>query len=161
MMKSNLELVQELFESQINSLNEKVDDKFDSLTDKIDSNNQHTVELLNLIREQTTKTNGRMTIAEGEIRELNSANDKHVVNCPRLRDIVNINDKIDKLNEENLILKIWNKYPKQLLTFFVAAIIITLVTLSYTVYVIHKTIKEVKVEQVLQNDRLTDEIDKQ
>ena len=99
------------------------------------------------------KTNGRVTDLENEVDTIKIGEVQHLVNCPRLHDIVDINKKIDQLNEENLILKIWNKYPKQLLTFFIAMIVVILVTLGYTVLQIHKTINEVRAEQVTIDER--------
>ena len=129
------QLVRELLETKISGLEEKMDIQ-----------NRNVMEMLSIIREQTTKTNGRVTKVEDDIKNLTSIENKHVVNCPRISDIEKINTKLEKMDEDALIVKIFNKYPKQLLTLVVALVIIALSTIGYTVYQVHTTIKEIQVE---------------
>lgn len=129
-------LVQQLLDSKLKNLNDKIDANNRNLSDKIDSNNAHVVELLSFIKEQTTKTNGRVTKTEDDIKKLNILDSQHIANCPRVKDIEKLENKIQVMDDNNLIVKIWNKYPKQLALLVIVGVIITLGTLGYTLYTI-------------------------
>ena len=135
MMKSNLELVQDLVESRLDGLNEKLDTNNKNLADKIDTNNKHVVQMLNLIKEQTTKTNGRVGKAEDDIKKLILLEGEHVKDCPISKDVEKLELKVQKMDDANLIVKIWNRYPKQLALLIIVGVIITLGTFGYSIYV--------------------------
>lgn len=132
-MKNNLELIQEVIEVKLESINQK-----------IDINNNNVVELLSFIREQTTRTNGRVTVLESRVNHLIEDENKHMLTCPRISDIKELSVKFDQFSEENFIVKVVNKWPKQVLGIIVAGVIITLITLSYGLYQGYEVMAEVK-----------------
>jgi len=134
-MKNNLELVQELLETRLISLNEK-----------IDSNNNHMLEVLGFIREQTTKTNGRVTTLELRVPEIISDENKHILNCPRITEIQKLEEKLEKFNDDNFIIKVINKWPKQVIGVIVVSIILTIIATGYSIYQGHEMITEIKTE---------------
>lgn len=139
-MKNNLELVQELLETRLNSLNEK-----------LDINNKNMLEVLGFIREQTTKTNGRVTSLELRVNEIISDGSKHVLNCPRIHEIEKLEEKLEKFDDENFIVKVLNKWPKQVIGIVVVTIILTLLAMGYSVYEGHEVITEIKTEMSKNN----------
>jgi hypothetical protein len=128
-MKNNLELVQDMLETRLDSLNEK-----------IDTNNKNLLEVLGFIREQTTKTNGRVTALEIQVHTVVLDESRHVINCPRIVDIQKLDEKLDKFAEENFIVKVFNRWPKQIITGFVITVIITMLTTAYSLYQGHLVI---------------------
>ncbi|MCX6222494.1 MAG: hypothetical protein NTZ69_16100 [Bacteroidia bacterium] len=85
------------------------------LSDKIDTNHKHTFLLLEAIREQTTKTNGRVNTMEVKLWEVVRDEASHVINCPNV-------PLIKALQDENQEIRIIKKYPKValgILVFFV------------------------------------------
>lgn len=145
-MDKDIEYVKELLENQLDSLSEKIDTNNKNINEKIDSNNQHVMEILHYIREQTTRTNGRVSKAEDEIRRLSEIDTKNLINYPGKEEIKKINEKLAIIDEQNLIVKVWNKYPKALFTGVVVAVLITMGTLAYTLISVHSMIQKVKSE---------------
>lgn len=85
------------------------------LSEKIDTNHKHTLLLLEAIREQTTKTNGRVNTLEVKLWKVVEDEAKHVINCPNV-------PLIQALQDENQEIRIIKKYPKValgILVFFV------------------------------------------
>lgn len=152
MAKTNLELVQEMFELKLNNLNDKLDVNNKNLIDKITADNKHFSELLFLIKEQTTKTNGTVSRHEQDIKELVARYNSHLLTSATVEDIEQLEQKIEKLNEENFILKVWNKYPKALVTIIVVTVLVSLATLGYTMVTVHNALRDIKtVEKIEQN----------
>jgi len=131
----SLDFVKELFETKLNSLNEK-----------IDTNNKHVVEMLKLIKEDTGETNGKVMKVDRELRQLSSDYQQHLINSATMVHIGEINKKIENLNEENFIIKVWNRYPKQLLTIIVITVLLTITTLGYTMVSVHNALNKLKTE---------------
>ena len=163
-MKSNLELVQELLEDKLNNLNEKIDinnstlaDKIDvnnkNLLDKVDTNNHNVLELLNFIREQTTKTNGRVLRAEDDIKALFKLQSQHYTACPNAAElrkaIDSVEERVIQVEKDSFVLKIWNKYPKQATLGILTSLLIFVGGLGYGIYEIHKAIKDIETNKVL------------
>lgn len=134
-MKNNLELIQELLEIRLTSLNEK-----------IDTNNNHMLDVLGFIREQTTKTNGRVTALELRVNEVISDGSRHVLNCPRITEIQKLEEKLEKFNDDNFIIKVINKWPKQVIGIIVASVILTLIAVGFSIYQGHEVVTEIKTE---------------
>lgn len=137
LMKNNLELVQELLESRLDSLNEK-----------IDINNKHIVEVLSYIKEQTTRTNGRVTILETKVNEIIINESKHIMSCPRITDIKELEQKLDTFAEENFIIKVLNRWPKQVVGVIIAGVIITMCVAAYSIYQANDAITQFKHELI-------------
>lgn len=144
MSKSNLELIQEVFETKLNGINEKIDANNKNLTDKIDTNNKYTIEILTIIKDQTIKTNGNVARHDRELKDFNNKYTEHVLTSATLDQIVEINKKIDKINEENFIVKIWNRYPKALLTIVVISVLLSMATIGYTMITVHTAMRNIK-----------------
>lgn len=134
-MKNNLELIQELLETRLNSLNEK-----------IDTNNKNMLDVLGFIREQTTRTNGRVTTLEARVLTLITDESKHVLNCPRINEIQKLEEKLEKFDNDNFIIKVINRWPKQVIGIIVASVILTLVAVGVSVYQGHEVVTEIKTE---------------
>ena len=139
-MDSNIDHVKELLNTRLNSLNEK-----------IDSNNTHVVELLNLIKTDTGKTNGKVMMLDTELKALTSEYQQHLINSANIVHIKDLQDRIDKINEDNFIVKVWNKYPKQLLAIIVLMVLLTLGTFGYTMVNVHNALNKFKTESAQTN----------
>jgi len=144
MAKSNLELVQDLFESRLNSLNEKIDNNNTALTNKITTDNQHFIELLTIIKEQTTKTNGRVTFLEYELKNLDSKYTTHLITSATNLDIKEINQRINEMGESNFLVKVLNRYPRQFIMIIVVSVLISIATIGYSIITIKSTISDIK-----------------
>lgn len=97
------------------------------LCEKIDTNHNHTLLLLEAIKEQTTKTNGRVNTLELKLWEVVKEEANHVINCPNV-------PLIQALQDENQEIRIIKKYPKialGILIFFVLSALFT-VYLGYS-----------------------------
>jgi len=137
-MKNNLELVQELLESRLNSLNEK-----------LDINNKNILEVLGFIREQTTKTNGRVTLLELQLNEVIINESKHSINCPRIVDIKKLEDRITKFDEDNFIVRVLNRWPKQVIAIIIGGVIITMFIAGVGVWQGYKVVQDIKSELIV------------
>lgn len=153
-MSDNFVLLRELLETKMEHLNEK-----------IDIHNNHVVERLDFIKEQTAKTNGRVLKAEEEIdniyMEFNKIETNHLLNCPKSTEIESMHLKIEKINEENLIVKVFNKYPRQLLSILVITVILSMLTMGYTAYKVRDTVRKIKSSEVITKNELPKEVDRQ
>lgn len=129
----NLQLVKDLLETRL-----------DALDEKIDTHNNHTVKLLNLIKVETSKTNGRVNKLEENLTKIKLEQKDHVINCPRLKDITLLNDRINRIEDENFIIKVWNRYPKQLLTVVIVTVALAIGSIGYTLLQVHSTMGKIK-----------------
>ena len=78
-------------------------------------------EKLDYIKEQTTKTNNRVSDIEGRVSEVEDEAIKHPTNCPQVA-------KIEGINKELEVYRVIKKYPKLalfLIALFVVGIIIS------------------------------------
>jgi len=150
MSKTNLELVQEVVEAKLNNLDNKIDTNNKNLTDKIDTNNKYVLELLTVIKEQTFKTNGKVISLDSELRGLTSSYNKHLLTSVSLNDINQIKNQIDQINDENFILKVWNKYPKALISIIVVATLVSIATLGYTMITVHNAIRQLNITEQIE-----------
>ena len=137
MMKNNLELVQELLENRLDSLNEK-----------IDSNNKNILDRMELIYQQTLKTNGRVTKHDDVINKLITDESNHFNTCPRIKAIEEINTKIEKIDSDNLEVKLIKKYPKMFIMGIVVAVLIIIGTVGYSVLEMHLMVKNVQQTEI-------------
>ena len=64
------------------NVKEIVDAKIDLLSARLDSNFVDIKKDLEFIKDQTVKTNGRVTATEGKVRHLEALNDKKELVCP-------------------------------------------------------------------------------
>jgi hypothetical protein len=72
------------------------------------------------IKEQTTKTNSRVSHVEDEIVSLKLADANHVINCP-------ISSRVDKIDDDLMEVRVAKKYPKLTILIVAIAIIVTLI----------------------------------
>ena len=151
-MDDNLSLVQKMFENSITALNEKIDLNNRNLTDKIGTNNERILDLLGSIKYQTTKTNGRVTSLEGDVKQLTATYNNHLVTSVPLSEIEKINKRIDEESEQNFIVKVWNRYPRQILTVITVSVLMALATIAYTLYSVRNIVKNVKDVETVQTD---------
>jgi len=80
-------------------------------------------EKLDYIKEQTTKTNSRVSDVEGRVSEVEDEVIKHPTNCPQVA-------KIEGINKDLEVYRVIKKYPKLvlvLIAIFVIGIIISAV----------------------------------
>ena len=131
-MKNNLELVQELLEMRLGSLN-----------DKLDSHNKNMLDILGFIREQTTKTNGRVTALESRVVTLITDESKHVLNCPRIHEIEKLEEKLEKFDNDNFIIKVVNRWPKQVMAVIIVGVMLTILAAGYSVYQGHEMLTSI------------------
>jgi len=93
----------------------------------LDSEFKRIHETLGYIKEQTTKTNSRVTHLEDAVIELRLADSTHIINCPLGIEVKNIKEGVkenkDEIDKELLEYKFFKKYPKMIL------IIIALISL--------------------------------
>ena len=144
MSKNNLDLIQELFESKLDSLNDKIDTFNRTLVEKIDRNDMHSRELLLGIKSETSKTNGTVIRIDNDLKELTKSYNNHLLESASTEDIKEITRRIDKIDDDAFIVKIFNKYPKQLVVLFVATVLMSLATLGYTMITVQNVLKDVK-----------------
>lgn len=118
-----------------------LEEKFGGLTKHIHAQFENVHETLGAIKEQTTKTNGRITELESQLTELDKAFTIHPVNCNSAQEIKDIKKDL----EEYRIIK---KYPK------VALLVIAFFVLT-TAISIYQAVKAsqqlVKTEQSIKN----------
>lgn len=146
--KTNLDLVREVIEEKLSSLNQKIDSNNRNLVDKITSDNKFFSEVLHRIEGQTTKTNGTVIRHEQDIKELVARYNAHLLTSATLKDIKELENKIEKINEENFIIKVFNKYPKALVMIIVTFVLISIASLGYTMVTAHNMFNSIKTEQI-------------
>ena len=109
-------------------------------------------ETLSAIKEQTTKTNSRVSRLEDAVIDLKLADSKHVLNCPVVPDVANMKKSIqetkENMDKELLEYRFFKKYPKVIV--FIIAVIAGVV--MYRTF-----IKEPSLQETLQ-EKLTTEI---
>jgi hypothetical protein len=125
------ELINEKFNSvdeKFKAVNEKMDEKFRSVHLQINTEFEITNDRLDKIEIQTTRTNGRVT-------QLEKDEISHLVTCPvsgKLetlatkieKDIDNLYEEIEVVNNELLEYKFWKKFPTISLIGVVVAVIL-------------------------------------
>jgi hypothetical protein len=135
-------------------LNTKLDLTYKNLSEKIDSNNKNVMLELSFIKEQTTRTNGRVTKSESSIQQLFKNNLERHTTCPGLLDLkskgVIMENRVNKLDEDNFIIKVINKYPKQIIILIAMAVLLTVSSAGYTMLKFQSAINDMKsVEQII------------
>ena len=98
-----------------------LEEKFSGLSSHINAQFENVHERLEVIKEQTTKTNSRVNHLEDEVDILRDKLVAHPVECSKAKDI-------DTLKEDLIEYKFIKKYPKLtaiLLAFFVVALLIS------------------------------------
>lgn len=98
---------------------ELLDNKFEHLLSKMQDNFTIINTKLTSIDEQVKKTNGRVTVVEKDITELEKKEIKHFVNCPQAK-------KIGEIEDELMEYRVFKKYPKFFIVGFIALIILVL-----------------------------------
>lgn len=155
--KTNLELVQEVVEAKLNNLDNKIDINNRNLAEKIDTNNKHILELLSRIEQQTIKTNGNVIRHDREIHDISNIINSHILTSLTNDDInkklSDFDKKIEIINEENFIVRIFNKYPKALVTGLVILVISGILSLGYTVIIAHNTYQDMKKVEKIEVDK--------
>ena len=91
-----------------------IDEKFKGLTTLMNAQFQNIHERLDEIKEQTTKTNGRVT-------QLEKQDLTHVLRCPQTA-------KIDQINKDLEDYRFIIKYPKVFIAGLVVVVLLTLAT---------------------------------
>ena len=112
-----------------------LNERFEGLAKHINAQFENVHERLEVIKEQTTKTNSRVNHLEDDVDTLREKLVAHPVECSKAKDI-------DTLKEDLIEYKFIKKYPKLtaiLLAFFVIALLIS----AYgTFSTIHSNIKD-------------------
>lgn len=158
---TNLELFSKLLDSRIDNVNEKIEltnqatlSKIDSMLDMLQMSNDNIANQLSYIREQTTKTNGRVNKHDERIEDLYKKEANHLINCPHVEEfrtgISKMNERVNKVEEDNFIVKVFNRYPKQvllILTFFLASTIIAVSLGLYNTYTMIKDMQKIEISE--------------
>ncbi len=130
------------------TLKELLSSKIDSLEQKIQDNHTLQTEISKNILEQTKKTNGRVNKLEDKVEVLQSANIRHIMNCPRLPEIKKLDDKISELDESLLEFKMIKKNPKLFIAILSVSILIFIGSVIYSLYEIHSLVVDVQSDMV-------------
>ena len=130
------------------TLKELLSSKIDSLEQKIQDNHTLQTEISKNILEQTKKTNGRVNKLEDKVEVLQSADIRHIINCPRLQEIKKIDDKILELDESLLEFKMIKKNPKLFIAILSVSILIFIGSVIYSLYEIHSLVVDVQSDMV-------------
>ena len=121
-----------------------LEEKFSGLSSHINAQFENVHERLDVIKEQTTKTNSRVNHLEDDVDILRDKLVAHPVECSKAKDI-------DTLKEDLIEYKFIKRYPKLtiiLITFFV----ITLLISAYgTFSTIHSNIKDKDLRKTVDN----------
>ena len=121
--------------------------QFTAVNEKIETNHAHQLELLSKIETQTTKANDRVNDHDKRLNDFAVEESRHMINCPRMADIKAINEEIKILRTENELWRIAMKYPKAAIGIIALSVIVTFVTVGYTLLEMHTMIKDFKIEQ--------------
>lgn len=152
MAKTNLEYVQENLETKLDGLNEKVELSIKHLSDKIDLNNKNLMSFLEVIDGKVTKTNGRLLKAEADIQDLYKKEITHSIECPRAKEfkdgIADLSHKLDKNEEDNFIIKVISRYPKQIGFGLLVYGVLTIGAFVVGVYEFKQALSMLKIEQI-------------
>ena len=130
------------------TLKELLSSKIDSLEQKIQDNHTLQTEISKNILEQTKKTNGRVNKLEDKVEVLQSADIRHIINCPRLQEIKKIDDKILELDESLLEFKMIKKNPKLFIAILSVSILIFIGSVIYSLYEINSLVVDVQSDMV-------------
>jgi len=130
------------------TLKELLSSKIDSLEQKIQDYHTLQTEISKNILEQTKKTNGRVNKLEDKVEVLQSADIRHIINCPRLQEIKKIDDKILELDESLLEFKMIKKNPKLFIAILSVSILIFIGSVIYSLYEINSLVVDVQSDMV-------------
>jgi len=97
-----------------------LDERFKGMGSLINAHFHDLSSEITVIKEQTLKTNSRVNHIEDDIKELEKADIKHVVDCPVL-------PKVQKIEDDLMEYKLFKKYPKAGITVLVIAVILVLI----------------------------------
>jgi hypothetical protein len=120
------------------------------MTDQVDyrkfleSEFKHIRTELTYIKEQTTKTNSRVSHLEDDIVSLKLADVNHVVNCP-------INPKVDQIKDDLEEYRVMKKYPR--LAIILIAVFVCATIFSY--FEIRSSQKQMQSEIRLNNELMS------
>jgi DNA integrity scanning protein DisA with diadenylate cyclase activity len=117
---TDVQLLSQLFDEKLKGIHVKMDAEFSVLNLQ-----------LSQIKEQTTKTNNRVTHIEEDIVDLQEKGLTHIIECPNTKDIKDLN--VD-LREYRML----KKYPKIAIGIIVVASIMILLTTFEFQYKISK-----------------------
>jgi len=95
----------ELFNVRFDSLTTLMNARFIALEDKLE-----------IIHQQTLKTNGRVTLAEGKITQLEKDGITHYVECP-------VKAEVTDMKKDLLEYSFFKKYPKVLIGIIIVAML--------------------------------------
>jgi DNA integrity scanning protein DisA with diadenylate cyclase activity len=107
---TDIKLLSELFDEKLRGIHAKIDAEFTVVNLQ-----------LSQIKEQTTKTNNRVNHIEDEISLLQTKELSHIIDCPNVK-------KIDDLNVDLREYRILKKYPKIALAFIAGACLFVILT---------------------------------
>jgi hypothetical protein len=93
-----------------------LDAKFDAVHEKLDS-----------IEEQTKKTNGRVSILENQVGELQIKGVKHIIECP-------VKPIVEKMEEDLSEYRFFKKYPK----IAIGILVVFMFIFSFSIYETYK-----------------------
>lgn len=127
-------------------LKEFIEVKIDAIYDIIEAKHELQMVISKNTLEQATKTNGRVTKLEDQVKKVIEDENRHIVNCPRLPDIAKINDDITQIKREGELWRIALKYPKTALGIIVVSVVITLCVGGYSLLEMHKIVTDLKIE---------------
>lgn len=165
-MDGDIALIKELLESQISNIHEKIETSNKNLVDKIDSSNRNVMTELSYIKEQTTRTNGRVNKHDDQIQKLFQNNAERHATCPGLEDvrseIKEMDKKVNKIDEDNFFYKIVNRYPKTailVITINVIMMLASIATAGYAMIRFRNTLSSFqKVEKTIQQDETSNKV---
>lgn len=122
-----------------------VAEKFSSLTTLMNAHFETVYVSLDSIKKDTTRTNGRVTVAENEIERLENKLDEaikyanHVIDsrateCPNVKRFEKAEDRMEKLENRLEDLFFLMKYPKVFIGIIVFFVLVSLVGLYQTIH---------------------------
>ncbi len=100
---------------------EYLNERFDAFGKLINAHFQNVEDKLERIETQTTKTNGRVTLAENKINELERKELTHIQTCPQA-------PKVEKINEELSEYRLFIKHPKLGIAIIAGAVLLFIAT---------------------------------
>jgi hypothetical protein len=99
---------------------------------------------LSFIKEQTTKTNSRVSHLENDIVSLKLSDANHVINCP-------VNPKVDQIKDDLEEYRVMKKYPRLAIILITVFVVITV----FSYFEIRSSQREMQSEIKLNNEIMT------